>query len=99
MAGGGDCAQRVAWGFGVGSTLGASIGEDGPLCLCVSLARRALLSSQSPASHIQLHQHPPDRRAVRHVRGLQEQGETPDRRAAPSDADADADADADTLLS
>ena len=27
MAGGGDCAQRVAWGFGVGSTLGASIGE------------------------------------------------------------------------
>jgi hypothetical protein len=27
MAGGGDCAQRVAWGFGVGATLGASIGE------------------------------------------------------------------------
>ena len=28
MAGGGDCAQRVAWGFGVGSTLGAIIGAE-----------------------------------------------------------------------
>lgn len=82
MAGGSDCAQRVAWGFGVGSTLGASIGETPSPCRCaraLSSVRCARLARQPPRrSHeqttITTQTITTHRRALRHVRGIQKQG-------------------------
>ena len=61
-----DCAQRVMWGFGVGSTLGASFGAMSAivcyahtLCPCVvaaSLTRSTLAHNRRHVRHLPIRQ-------------------------------------------
>jgi hypothetical protein len=61
-----ECAQRVASGFGVGATLGASIGGRQRRALAPP-SRNALLLQRADGRRAR-------RRSLRHIRGLQVQG-------------------------